>query len=136
MSDYSVTLLNDKELLKRLDNAVGIETLRDGLNEVGLEFQTAMKVYPPVPPGSTFQRTMTIRNKWTREVASDGSQVVVGNNAERKGIQYAPYVQGREKQAKWHQRNGWSTAEGTLQLNLDRYKKILLSFIKGALNGK
>jgi hypothetical protein len=74
---------------------------------------------------------MQLRNRWTFEVASDGSELVVGNTTH-----YAPYVQGREDQTKTHKWNGWSTAEGTLNLNIDRYKKIILDFIKGALNGK
>jgi len=131
MSDYSVTLVGDEELLRRLDKAGGQEVMVDGLTAIGIDYSTKMKVYPPVPPGSTYERTMQLRNKWTFEVASDGSELVAGN-----ATPYAPYVQDRELQNKSHQRNGWSTAQGMLQLHLDRYKKIFFDFIKGALHGK
>lgn len=137
MPDYEVSVDGIDDLVKRLDDAGDTKTLRDGMTAVAQSITSVMKVYPPKPAGSKYQRTMQLRNKWTYAVDDDGSRAIIGNFAVNKqGEPYAPYVQGREQQTWFHKLTGWKTAEDTLDERKDKITEILRAFITRALERK
>lgn len=131
MPDYEVSVDGIDDLVKRLGEAGDTKTLKDGMTAVAQSITSVMKVYPPKPEGSTYQRTMQLRNRWTFGVDDDGSKAIIGNYTP-----YAPYVQGREKQTWYHARTGWKTAEDTLDNRREKITEILRAFITRALERK
>ena len=128
---YEVTIDGIGELVNRLEAAGNKGAIKDGLDAVSLSLVTNLKIYPPKPPSSTYQRTMQLRNKWTWEVNNDGYESVIGNSTP-----YAPFVQGRETQAWYHTRTGWKTAEDTLDQKRQNIVDIMKQFLQNALDGK
>ena len=128
--DYRVTIDGIEQLSNKLVEVGKGEWLKDGLEVVGIDLSSKAKVYPPKPPNSKYQRTGQLRQHWTYQVNATGDALMVGNN-----MPYAPYVQGRETQAKVHQWHGWQTIEGILQLNLDRVSQFLKTYLERGLNG-
>lgn len=125
---YSVTIEGLDELLKRLDI---LRPLKDGMKAASIYFVKIMKVYPPKPPKSTYQRTMALRNRWTYYVSENAEMSVIGNNTP-----YAPYVQGRDDQTWFHKRTGWGVAEDTLDVEKDNITEYIAIPIRDYLNGK
>ena len=118
------------DLVKRLDAAGSTKPLKDGMKAIGTSISTRMKVYPPAPASSSYQRTGNLMKRWTSKVEGDGSAVTVGNNAP-----YARLVQSMDEQTWFHTRTGWSTLEGTLNDRKDQIVEILRAFLQNALNG-
>ena len=128
---YGVQIEGIEDLLKRLDAAGDTKTLRDGMTSVAVSLTTKLKQYPPSPANSSYQRTGTLRHRWTYAVDDDGSEAVIGN-----ATPYAPYVQGRENQTWYHKRTGWQTAENLLDGKKEDIVKVLRQFIQNALDGR
>lgn len=128
---YGVQIEGIEDLIKRLDAAGDTKTLRDGMTSVAVSLTTKLKQYPPKPANSSYQRTGTLRHRWTYAVDDDGSEAVIGNVTP-----YAPYVQGRESQTWYHKRTGWQTAENLLDGKKEDIVKILKQFIQNALDGR
>lgn len=128
---YGVQIEGIDDLLKRLDVVGDTKTLRDGMTSVAVSLTTKLKQYPPAPANSSYQRTGTLRHRWTYAVDDDGSEAVIGNVTP-----YAPYVQGRESQTWFHKRTGWQTAENLLDGKKEDIVKILKQFIQNALDGR
>lgn len=131
MSNYSVTITGIDDLLAKLDAAGDDTTLRKGLTAIGVSLSTNLKIYPPKPGHSTYDRTGTLRKRWTSQVSNDGAVLKVGNTTP-----YAKWVQGAEFQTWYHARTGWQTAEGLLDKKKPQIIQILRAFIQNALNGK
>lgn len=79
--------------------------------EIQPEFLGEMRTYPPVPPGSTYERTFELRDKMNVRVVRDGNQTqiiaesraphtkwVVGTFDKRRG---AGYQTAKHKQTGW-----------------------------------
>ena len=128
---FEVKVEGIEDLLRRLDAAGDNKPLKDGMKAIGTSLSTRMKIYPPQPASSQYQRTGNLMKRWTNKVSDDGSWLTVGNNAP-----YAKWVQGRSFQTWYHARTGWSTLEGTLDDRKDQIVEILRAFIQNALNGK
>lgn len=118
------------DLVKRLDAAGSTKPLKDGMKAIGTSISTRMKVYPPAPVSSSYQRTGNLMKRWTSKVEGDGSAVTVGNNAP-----YARLVQSMDEQTWFHTRTGWSTLEGVVNDRRDQIVEILRAFLQNALNG-
>lgn len=128
---FEVRIEGIDDLLKRLDAAGSTKPLKDGMKAIATSISTRMKIYPPKPASSQYQRTGNLMKRWTNKVADDGSWASVGNNAP-----YAKWVQGAEFQTWYHTRTGWPTLEGTLEDRKDQIVTILTAFMQNALNGK
>jgi hypothetical protein len=128
---YGVQIEGVDDLLKRLDAVGDTKTLRDGMTSVAVSLTTKLKQYPPAPANSSYQRTGTLRHRWTYAVDDDGSDAVIGNFTP-----YAPLVQGRESQTWFHKRTGWQTAENLLDGKKEDIVKVLRQFIQKALDGR
>lgn len=128
---YSVTIDGIEPLIQKLEAAGNGQAVRDGLEAVSLSLASSLKVYPPKPPASTYDRTMQLRNHWTYEISNDGYAAQIGNN-----VPYAPYVQGREQQTWFHRKTGWKTAEDTLDQRRSNIIDVMKQFLQNALNGK
>lgn len=128
---YGVQIDGIEDLIKRLDAVGDTKTLRDGMTSVAVSLTTKLKQYPLAPASSSYQRTGTLRHRWTYAVDDDGSEAVIGNFTP-----YAPYVQGRESQTWFHKRTGWQTAENLLDGKKEDIVKILKQFIQNALDGR
>lgn len=78
--------------LENLDKAtpkVGRKQIRDTLNKV----VKRMKVYPPKPPGSTYERTFKLKRNWKiKRLGNTGYRII--NRARYKGKGYTKYVVG------------------------------------------
>lgn len=76
-----------------------------------LRIQSAMQVYPPALPNSSYVRTGTLGRRWASEVTSSGDDLTgrVGNNTE-----YAPEVQSDEFQRNAF-RNRWTTDKQVIE---------------------
>lgn len=128
---YGIQITGIEDLLKKLDAVGDTKSLKDGMSSVALSLTSKLKQYPPAPANSSYQRTGTLRHRWTYAVDDDGSEAVIGNFTP-----YAPYVQGREQQRWYHKRTGWQTAEDLLDGKKDDIVKVLRQFIQKALDGK
>lgn len=63
-----------------------------------------MQVYPPIPAGSTYERTFTLRGGWRAEGPSftvEGLTTRIYNP-----VRYMPFVQGQWQQP-YHEAHGW-----------------------------
>ena len=128
---YGVEITGIDDLLKRLDAAGDTRSLKGAMSSVALSLSTKLKKYPPAPAWSKYQRTGTLRHRWTWAVDDDGSEAIIGNFTP-----YAPYVQGRDTQTWYHARTGWLTAEHLLDQKKDDIVKMIRAFIEKALGGK
>lgn len=128
---FEVRIEGIDDLVKRLDAAGDTKVLKDGMKSIGLSISTHMKIYPPAPASSSYQRTGNLMKRWTSKVEGDGSAVTIGNNAP-----YAKLVQSAEQQTWFHARTGWSTLERTVDDRKDYIVGVLRAFIQNALNGK
>ncbi len=80
------------------------------------------------PSGAVRMISETLGRRWTERVEQRGRRGVVGNNAS-----YVRYVQDEDKQAQFHTRRGWLTAQDATEQESDtilnffrnEYKRIL-----------
>jgi hypothetical protein len=90
--------------------------LENQIKYAALKMITALQIYPPVPYGSTYQRTNTLRDGWLEGnfnhtyVGGFDFDFNVTNNTE-----YAGFVQGGKNdfpmQTRVHKEHGWSTTD-------------------------
>lgn len=150
---YSVTLDGIDDLLRRLEKiSDGSKVLHDGMKRAADSVKGKMQSYPKASgkaqPFKTdksrrwffanlregkisvpYNRTMTLSHKWTTDVAGDGSQAKIGNNAP-----YAQLVMGSDNQAAYH-KGTWKPAEEILDDNTKNVVEELRAVIQAALNG-
>lgn len=91
-----------------------------------------MQTYPPVPPGSRYQRTLRIKGGWRVGIYGDRVQV------EYTGPDYEEYVEGA-KQTWFHARNGWPVFDKVAQERAKTMDKELegavVPIVQGAFQG-
>ena len=129
--NYEVTLTGVDELIDRLEAAGDTDTLRDGMKAIGVSLSTNLKIYPPKPPHSTYNRTGTLRKRWAYQVSNDGGVLKLGNTTP-----YAKWVQSDETQTWYHAMAGWQTAETLVEKKKNMITEILKVFIENALKGR
>ena len=127
---YGIQITGIEDLLKKLDAVGDTKSLKDGMSSVALSLTSKLKQYPPAPSTSSYQRTGTLRRRWTWAVDDDGSEAIIGNNTP-----YAPFVQGRDGQTWFHARTGWLTAEDLLDQKKNDIVQMLRAFLQKALGG-
>lgn len=79
-----------------------------------------LQKYPPVPAGSTYERTGRLRSNWRvqRTVGHSGIQYSITNPVQEqrpRGVYYSGLVQGRSTQTWFHRSHGWQTVEDVLE---------------------
>lgn len=131
MSDYSITIQGVDDLLAKIDPIRDGKWLEGGMSSIGVELLGKAQQYPPVPEGSTYQRTNKLRNSWTFEVANGGEAVKIGSSS--AAVPYNRLVMDREQQTRVHAWHGWKTIQGILQMNQERITEILRMFLQRAL---
>ena len=128
---YGVTIQGIDELMAKIDPIRGNKWVKGGMESVGLELVGKAQQYPPVPAGSTYERTNKLRNSWTYQVNNDGDAVKIGSS--EAAVPYNRYVMDRDMQTKVHAWHGWKTIQGILQMNAERVTEIMRMFLQRAL---
>lgn len=128
-TSVSPALVNLGKQISTLDK-LAIEKGRQALKDIEDPFMADLQFYPPVPEGSTYERTFTLRDSWYiqfKQVAG-GYQIEVGNDTE-----YTQWVVGSLAQAEkaaaefqqdFHAENGWPLATNTVRYWLDEQKRL------------
>lgn len=135
MAAVDIELRGVDALLKKLDKAAAMETLRPPMQRSLHRVQRGMADYPPQRQGSSYRRTGTLGRKWTsaRPVITssrDGITGRVGNNTP-----YGPFVQSAMFQARVH-RGRWQTDERVLREALPAITRDFQGAIDRALEGR
>lgn len=134
MSGYTVQIKGVNELANKLYELGEGEWVRVALQGAGIDLSSKARQYPPVPEGSTYQRTNKLRNSWDWRVSKDGDVLSIGTH--KGSVPYAGFVMSREEQTRTHAWHGWKTIEGIVQLNLERITNRIKEQLERALNGK
>lgn len=103
--DVSVKIEGVDELVQRFGNLQMHNILRAPMSWGLLEIQAALQEYPVARPNSNYIRTTRLGKAWTHRIYTEPGAIygVVGNN-----VEYAPFVQNYQFQAKVHKRR-WLT---------------------------
>ena len=140
------TIKGMNKLLRKLDTLAKLKGAKRGLKAGALHVKGKIAKYPPSTianspgrPGGWYERgwgsrykrldgvvtgkktSETLGRRWTTGEKNAGLTQIVGNNAS-----YAPYVQSKEKQARFHKARGWLTDEQVLKQEGDE----VLQFIQ------
>lgn len=108
MNQIAIQVIDD-DPGKTLDAVkIALEVLWREPTEEALEhLREKLRIYPPPPPASTYQRTMRLKNSWRSVVVMVGG--VLGR-VTSQGVPYNIYVQDRRSQATIHQ-GRWQTVQ-------------------------
>lgn len=101
----------------KLNQIARLEDHLDGpARQAGQLLSDQMKVYPPPPPASTYDRTGRLRGSWGYDLTPSGAGVVVSSTGAYgpSGRRYERYVQGPADQAAIHQ-GRWQTTRQVLE---------------------
>lgn len=101
------------ELLKKLGTLGTFRVLEDPMQRSVYRLQRDMADYPPAVPNSWYRRTGTLGRSWTTKV--DRTPGWIEGKIGTK-LEYAPYVQSQERQARVHRRR-WQTDVRVLDSN-------------------
>jgi hypothetical protein len=114
----------------KLDAVGAVDAASAVLVGWGREALTAVRTYPPVPPGSRYVRTFNLQRSWfltpVIRTPAGGIQVSVRNSAE-----YANLVIGPD-QRPYHRRTGWPR----LREFMERRRSDLYRRLKRAVESK
>jgi len=115
---FTIEVTNLEPLLAALDEWPDIvqPELHDAAEASLLNMVGPMMAYPDEPPGSTYDRTMTLGRTWNAAVPEFGP---MGEDFEARlsnPTPYGPYVQDEVMQA-WMHQGRWQTAQEVV-LNL------------------
>jgi hypothetical protein len=107
----SVELRGMAELQRKLGELEAVvEQLADPTKDALELLSKRLQLYPPPPPGSTYDRTGALRNSWQETLVMSSTVLgIVYNN-----IDYGPFVQDAEEQAGIHQ-GRWQTTQSVLE---------------------
>lgn len=100
-------------LIVALDMIAPDEMVQDELPKLGYLVEHETKGYPPVPAGSTYQRTEELFRGWRRDVMPMAVKIF---NVKDYGI----FVQGREQTAK-HRGTGWKRLHEIAEAQVERF---------------
>jgi len=130
MADATLRVEGLDTLLVKLNSAMADSTLRPPMQRATARLQRFIAKYPPPPPASTYVRTGTLGRSWTTEVRgfAGSLQGIIGNV-----VQYAPYVQDRERQA-WMHAGRWQTTEDAIKQELPTIEADFGRAVEGALS--
>ena len=116
----STTITVDvSEAVKKLDPRTMEKYLVAALDGAADIIRADIKEYPPKPEGSTYIRTMTLHDSWTKKIDRGGLQATIGTN-----VGYAPYVQDADRQA-WMHRGRWQTAQSVARDKAQDVKRLV-----------
>jgi hypothetical protein len=119
------------------------EVAREVYGELRAQMLTALQFYPPVPPGSRYQRTFRLKRGWVIELdvsnRGDGLQIDL---AVKNATPYTQWVVGtltnvdalaRQTQRAFHARNGWPVALDTTRYWFDLYADAFIEALTDAI---
>jgi len=128
VSTRSVTTINPLDDF--IDYVDSIESFvqdigRDTFDKVRNPFLSALRFYPPVPPGSRYKRTFRLRRGWKLFIQTmvNGFELIVSNLTK-----YTPWVVGSlakvrsaaaQFQRAFHRKNGWPLAVDIIDMWFD-----------------
>ena len=78
------------------------EIRKPALRESAMLVKQIAQIYPPVPSGSTYVRTLLLRKSWRFRTRVSSS--IIFNK-----LDYGPWVQGNRRQILKHRATGWNT---------------------------
>ena len=139
------TIKGMNKLLRKLDTLGKLKGAKRGLKTGAEHIEGTIKEYAPksaanVPKshgrwyergwGSKYRRldgvitgkktSETLRTGWSTKSRNSGLTQVIGTN-----VSYAPYVQSKEKQARFHKARGWKTDEQVLKSEGEQVLKFI-----------
>jgi hypothetical protein len=125
----SITIKGVDELMRKLDKAAAIDTLKPPMQRSVMLLQRRMAQYPTQRVGSSYIRTGTLGRRWTTKITRSRAGLTgkVGNNT-----LYAPFVQSNRFQADVH-RGRWQTDEAVVNRSLKRIESDFTRAIDKAL---
>jgi hypothetical protein len=85
----------------RLLSQIRLEPVKDAIKDILTDgIIPDAQIYPPEPPGSTYNRSYNLRDSWEPQEPSGGATSFVA--AATNGVSYAAYVMGPGEQAAVH----------------------------------
>jgi len=82
------------------------------------------------PSGKLVTRSETLGRRWTQKTEDDGLTVRIGNN-----VSYGPFVQDREKQARFHALHGWRTVQDVAEQDGEEVKELITKEVQKLFDG-
>lgn len=111
----------------RIDIAKIEREVRDYVREYAESLVREVEQYPPVPAGSTYERTGVLGSSWETKVRRSGDRLegsVVNNATDPRGRRYAVYVQGKW-QTPQHDATGWLRVDQVAMQKRAEYRRAL-----------
>lgn len=142
-----------REVLRRINSPKVLAAAKAGLKAGAAHIEGKIKPYPAASEanspandrwyergfGSRWKRkdgsiggrksSETLGRRWTIKAKNNGLTVMIGNNAS-----YAPFVHDKDKQAAFHQRRGWKTAQDVVKDEADEVKHFVEAQISEAMS--
>ena len=105
-------------VIRKLGKVEGLKQLEPAMRDAVALVQGAVAHYPAPPPTSTYRRTGTLGRSWATKVQRSPLQGQVGTN-----LDYAPWVQDRDRQA-WMHKGRWQTIQDVAEKLADQVQTI------------
>lgn len=90
-----------------------------------------LRLYPPAPSGSQYERTFELRDSWEALVALSANALDIIIRS--VGVPYGEYVMGEEQA--WMHQGVWDTVQDIISDEEAAVLRIFEDFIQGKLNG-
>jgi len=129
----TITIKGLDSLTKKLDRLDKGDYLRPVATAGANLLRNEMRRYPPAPPQSTYRRTGTLGKSWTQTIMRGGRG---GGFVAQIGtrLNYAPYVQDRDRQAAVH-RGRWQTVQSVAEAKREEVVRFVVQAIRRWMRG-
>ncbi len=121
-----------RTLINRMPDRLN-DAMLGGMNDATALLLREVRVYPPEPADSTYDRTHMLFNSWHREIEGRGLEIrgIVGSN--QNIAPYNRWAQDEERQAWMHQGRWTNTAQEVLRRNESAINGMFRARVRAAL---